>query len=627
MSDYWRKRETTHLAKLIKDEEKYKREIDKIYRRMLDNAQKEIDAFYGKYADKEGISITEAKKRVSQLDIEAYERKAERYVKDKTFTPEANAEMRLYNATMKINRLEMLKANIGLELIEGGFHLDAFMSEILQGRTMEELERQAGILGKTIKNNAQLAHSIVNQSWHGATFSQRVWFNMAQMRGDLGKLLENGMIQGKNARVLAKELYQYYLGNPTLKNGRAGAKYAAERLMRTELARVQTESQKQSFEKNGFSQYTFIVNGGCCADCQALSGKHFKVEKMMPGENAPPVHPFCRCSTAAYEPTTDYENWLKYLESGGTTEKWNSMTAKEKKVALQATKSKKKDAKINNDTYDIETGTTLLKGAMDNAGYKEYLGLLKNCNVPGVQKLYAKYADKVTGGIKKLAGKGCYRPSLNRVEFSYERDSYVQQGKHKYSVLAHEMGHFFDAQANYKGLHFKEVDTINDKVVFGSGLTKCITRKASASDEFLTAMRADAQALQNKYFGKENNYGADLKNKLIREHASHGVQDTIDGMFDYRIGWGHGSKYYNRKYADVKRFDKQKDLQAAYKELGFDASNQSKVKTLARDYDTASELWANMSSAIVCGGKELEFMREYLPNSYEAMVNILKGVE
>lgn len=56
--------------------------------------------------------------------------------------------MRLYNATMKINRLEMLKANIGLELIKGHDDLEKFMAEILQGRTEDELKRQAGILGK-----------------------------------------------------------------------------------------------------------------------------------------------------------------------------------------------------------------------------------------------------------------------------------------------------------------------------------------------------------------------------------------------------------------------------------------------------------------------------------------------
>ena len=47
--------------------------------------------------------------------------------------------MRIYNATIKINRLEMLKANIGLELIAGHYELEKFMGGILKGRTMEEL--------------------------------------------------------------------------------------------------------------------------------------------------------------------------------------------------------------------------------------------------------------------------------------------------------------------------------------------------------------------------------------------------------------------------------------------------------------------------------------------------------
>ena len=35
-------------------------------------------------------------------------------MKDKEFSDKANAEMRLYNLTMKVNRLELLKAQIGL---------------------------------------------------------------------------------------------------------------------------------------------------------------------------------------------------------------------------------------------------------------------------------------------------------------------------------------------------------------------------------------------------------------------------------------------------------------------------------------------------------------------------------
>ena len=70
--DYWLKRETEALAHRITDEKQYDKEIKRIYQDMLDSCQKEIDSFYAKYASKEGISIAEAKKRVSQFDIKEY---------------------------------------------------------------------------------------------------------------------------------------------------------------------------------------------------------------------------------------------------------------------------------------------------------------------------------------------------------------------------------------------------------------------------------------------------------------------------------------------------------------------------------------------------------------------------
>jgi len=314
MSNYWEKREAEALKHCLKDEEEYEKRLHEIYEDMLSGIQAEINEFYIKYARKEGITLAEAKKRVSQLDIRAYERKAKRYVKDKDFSKQANEEMRLYNATMKINRLEMLKANIGLNLIAGHDELEDFMAEILKGRTETELRRQAGILGKTIKNNAQMAEAIVNASFHNATFSDRIWMYQGLLRDELDRLLQVGLIQGRNPRALAKELRKRFDVSES----------NAERLMRTELARVQTEAQKQSYIRNGFSQYTFHVNTGCCDVCGALNGKHFPVQKMMPGENAPPMHPRCRCSTSAYEDSAEYKAWLDFLNKGGTTEEWKN---------------------------------------------------------------------------------------------------------------------------------------------------------------------------------------------------------------------------------------------------------------------------------------------------------------
>lgn len=409
--DYWAQREEEALKHYIKDEKEYDKQINRIYSDMLDDVQKEINSFFGKYADKEGITIAEAKKRVSKLDIAAYERKAKRYVKDKDFSAKANEEMRLYNLTMKVNRLEMLKANIGLELIKGHDELDKFMGDILKGRTEEELKRQAGILGKTITNNAQLAHTIPNASFHNATFSDRIWLYQDLMRADLSKLLQTGLIQGKNPRVLARELKKAF-GVST---------YNAERLMRTELARVQTEAQKQSFEKNGFEQYTFIANSGCCDICQSLDGKHFKVADMMPAKNAAPMHPHCRCSTAAYSDRKEYEEWLDYLSNGGTTEEYNKLKAQ----GITPTKAAKPEQKKDSFTpaKTIEEAEAYAQKFVYREEYEsKRLGKKVYQGKVSFGKMALEYANKFNEVMDKVFANYGIKP-LNSIEMMNFRES------------------------------------------------------------------------------------------------------------------------------------------------------------------------------------------------------------
>ncbi len=221
--------------------------------------------------------------------------------------------MRLYNMTMRVNRLELLKANIGLEMIAGFDELQKFFDEKLTDRATGEFERLAGILGKTVQDNAKAAHAIVNASFHNATFSDRIWMYQDMLKAELSNLLQTGLIRGQNPRKLATHLRKRF----------GVSQSNAERLMITELARVQTEAQKQSFERNGFDEYTFLALGDACPICRALDEKHFKVKKMMPGENAPPMHPHCRCSTAAYMDSKEYNQWLDgYQQHGLSFDDW-----------------------------------------------------------------------------------------------------------------------------------------------------------------------------------------------------------------------------------------------------------------------------------------------------------------
>lgn len=339
--EYWKKREAAQRKHNITEEKEYQKRIQEIFRNMQDEITKEINGFYVKYARKEGITLAEAKKKVSQLDIEEYARKAAKYVKEKDFSKQANEEMRLYNATMKINRLELLKANIGLEMVSGFDELQQFFDETLTKRAMDEFQRQAGILGATIQDNAKAADALVNASFKNATFSDRVWMYQDMLKAELANLLQTGLIRGQHPRKLATHLKKRF----------GVSQYNAERLMITELARVQTEAQKLSFERNDYEEYQFHALGTACSVCRTLDQKHFLVKDMMLGKNAPPMHPRCRCSTSAYMDRATFDKWLEAQESVekiGKTDIINSSNGKEE-IQVHTV------GKINRDIYKCVT--------------------------------------------------------------------------------------------------------------------------------------------------------------------------------------------------------------------------------------------------------------------------------
>lgn len=307
-AEYWRLREEKQRLKNIKDEKEYDKKIKEIYQRTMDEVQSEINNFYAKYAKDTGITMAEAKKRASNLDMEVYSRKAKKYVEEKNFSKQANKEMKLYNLTMKVNRLELLKANIGLALVSGHVELEKYMDELLENRTLDEIQRQAGILGPTILDNADTVHSIVNASFHNATFSDRIWMHQDLLKYDLESLLATGLIQGKNPNELARLLRKRF--NVKISD--------AQRLMRTELARVQIAAQQKSYEANGFDEYEYITCGigDACDTCRALDGKVFPINRMNIGDNAPPMHPNCHCSTGPHMDRKNYDEWLDGLANG-----------------------------------------------------------------------------------------------------------------------------------------------------------------------------------------------------------------------------------------------------------------------------------------------------------------------
>ncbi len=305
---YWRKREERWIKEQIRNDTELKKKINDLMSDAFDEIQQDIDSFYAKYAKTEGIDIAEARKRVANHDVQKFAKKAKEYVKNKDFSPRANEELRLYNLTMKVNRLELLKAKINLVVTGSADEVDKLLADDTYNRVVAELERNAGILGSSTRFDVEKrAWQIVTGSYKlndtetMKTFSDNIWLYKDELVRDIEKLLIRNFTKGDNPRVMARQLKDTFnvFG------------YQAERLARTESSRIQTEVQKQSFVDNGIDEFELIAEPSACSVCSALDGKVFKVKNMVIGKNASPLHPNCRCSTAPYtNPVKMYNDWL-----------------------------------------------------------------------------------------------------------------------------------------------------------------------------------------------------------------------------------------------------------------------------------------------------------------------------
>ena len=307
--EYWRAREEEQKAHHITDLDDYNAELNKIYSRAITDCENQINDWYMRYADKEGISMAEAKKRVATADQEYYAKKAEEYVATKDLSPTANSEMRLYNLTMKVNRLELLKANLGMAVTAAGSDAEKLTGALLDKKALEELQRQAGILGKGVDGQEARAKKIVNASFKNATYSERLWNDIDALRQRINIQVQRSLIRGLNPVEIARGFL------PELQKDVAKTRYATERLARTEMSRVLTDAQMDSFKKNGYDEFMVICEATACKLCQPYDGEHYKIDDMEVALNAPPFHPNCLCSTAAYMDETSLEELIKEIEA------------------------------------------------------------------------------------------------------------------------------------------------------------------------------------------------------------------------------------------------------------------------------------------------------------------------
>lgn len=269
-------------------------EIERIILLMYAEITKELLAFYAKYAKDTGLSIQEVKKMADSFDVLAFSNKAKQFVERKDFSEEANQSLKQYNLTMKISREKLLKQQLDLIVKDTSLNLQNKIEDKLSDAVNREVKRQAHILGEHVQIDDTEVKAVVNSNFKGAKWSTRLWNDMELVQKEVERVTSHVVIRGRHPNEFVSEF----------KKQTNSTSYNASRLLVTESARVQTESQKIAYLKDlgedGEYKYVAKIDSKTSKLCHSLNGKIFKVKDMIPGVNAPPMHPWCRSTTVPY---------------------------------------------------------------------------------------------------------------------------------------------------------------------------------------------------------------------------------------------------------------------------------------------------------------------------------------
>ena len=304
--DYWLQRKIRNNKRSIKEENKLLKEIYELLANAYNETINNIYAFYGEYANEEGISITQAQKLLTPTELKECANRIKRIQnkidKIDTSTPfgreqerQLKKELRLLRGRGRITREMLLNDSINEHWIEVAYEMDKKLGEHLAmnyersfKEALEEtkIKRVIGISRKQIEASILLP----TFAYH---FSDTIWKNKDKLIAFINTELRRGIVQGTDVRKTAKKLKEHM----------EVTKYEAKRLVVTETASIQINGTLEGYKESNVVKKVEVlvyIDKRTCNKCKDHEGAIVELDEAVVGDNIPPFHPSCRCDIVPY---------------------------------------------------------------------------------------------------------------------------------------------------------------------------------------------------------------------------------------------------------------------------------------------------------------------------------------
>lgn len=304
--EYWEERA---VRSLLESEKTAAQHIDSLalaYDRAILNITREIESFYSKYASNNKITLAEARKRLTPVEVISFNKQAKVYLDEITrlgssaFTKEYRSYLRALSGRAYVSRLQELTVNIRhqIELLSTSKEND--LRDVLTGtydniysKSLYDIQSKVEIGVMFTLPNTRALEAIVNEKWLGSNYSERIWQDKNSMLGQLEQVLSQEFVRGRGPNVVSRDLANKL--NVSYSN--------AKRLVRTELNYISNKAMMQSYvdsEVLDKYQYLATLDNRTSEICIELDSKIFPLKEATVGVNYPPMHPNCRSTTIPY---------------------------------------------------------------------------------------------------------------------------------------------------------------------------------------------------------------------------------------------------------------------------------------------------------------------------------------
>lgn len=303
-AEYWLGREKEWIAARNRKTDRLSRELEKAFLLAAEDLQKEIAGWMAKYTEAEGITMADARRRLSTGELQRLKMNLEQFTRLAKENADGRWEKELTaaSAAVHVTRLEALELQMknlirrlyaGQEADMTDFLTDLYGEE--RQRMTYEVQRAQGAFNPLAVLPEDRVQKILQRPWadDGKAFSSRLWGTQNQLINVIQSELVRGIISGRDTGAIGTAVAQRM----------GAARYAGVRLIQTEATRLIVEADKDTFAEMGVEQVEIVgtLDRNTCDSCGSLDGQVMKRTEARAGSTAPPFHPNCRCIIVPYD--------------------------------------------------------------------------------------------------------------------------------------------------------------------------------------------------------------------------------------------------------------------------------------------------------------------------------------